>query len=70
MIESDKIILESDTVMNCIYDIEYDGHAEIHFTSMYDSLISKWVPVLISIVLGGNKNIMNHIFIQCLSDLV
>ena len=53
--------LQSDTVEGAIADHDYPGNVDVHFTSIYDQLLHKWNPVLISIIFGRTKeHFANH----------
>ena len=47
--------LQSDTVEGVIDDPNYEGNIDIHFTSAYDEVLLRWVPVLTSIIFGRSK---------------
>ena len=51
--------LQSDTVEGVICDAGYDGNIDIHFTSSFDAILGRWVPVLISLIFGRNKDHYN-----------
>ncbi len=47
--------LQTDTVEGVINDISFSGKIDIHFTSAYEPILRRWVPVLISILFGREK---------------
>jgi hypothetical protein len=47
--------LQSDTVEGVIHDHDYSGKIDIQFTSGYDCVLRRWVPVLISVIFGRTK---------------
>lgn len=48
---------QSDTIEGVVYDLDHlDGQISIHFTSAFDSVQQKWVPILISILFGRSTN--------------
>ena len=48
--------LQTDTVEGVIQDRSYTkGPVDIHITSAYDSILQRWVPVLVSIIFGRTK---------------
>ncbi len=48
--------LESDTVEGVIDDRDYKkGTVDMHFTSAYDKILQRWVPIMISIIFGRTK---------------
>ena len=47
--------LQSDTMEGVILEPDWNGSMSIHFTSQYDQVIQRWVPVLASIIFGRTK---------------
>ena len=47
--------MQSDTVEGVIDDPEFTGTIDVHFTSAYDFILERWVPVLISLIFGRSK---------------
>ena len=44
---------QSDTIEGVVHDLEHlDGQISIHFTSAFDPVLQRWVPVLMSILFG------------------
>lgn len=42
--------LQSDTVEGVLFEPNYDGFVDLHFTSGYDYVLMRWVPVLVSVI--------------------
>ena len=64
--------LQSDTVEGVIDDPNYEGNIDIHFTSAYDEVLLRWVPVLTSIIFGRSKtNFRPHwrVLFQAYADI-
>ena len=47
--------LQSDTIEGIIFDSEYPGIVDVHFTSGFDKINCRWVPVLMSLIFGRTK---------------
>lgn len=47
--------LVSDTVHGIIHDLDFKGKLFVHFTSAFDPILAKWVPVLSSVIAGLTK---------------
>ena len=47
--------LQSDTIEGVIFDSEYPGIVDVHFTSSFDKINCRWVPVLMSTNFWQNK---------------
>ena len=48
---------QSDTIEGVIYDLDHaDEEISIHFTSGFDPVLGRWVPVLMSILFGRSAN--------------
>ena len=54
--------LQSDTIEGVIYDLDHqEKQICIHFTSAFDSVLARWVPVLMSILFGrSSKDYYEH----------
>ena len=47
--------LVSDTVHGIINDHDFEGELFVHFTSAFDPILGKWIPVLSSVIAGLTK---------------
>ena len=47
--------LQSDTVEGVIHDREFDWLIDVHFTSAFDPILQRWVPVLALLIFGRTK---------------
>ena len=47
--------LQTDTVEGVIHELDFDGEVGLDFTSAFDKILQKWVPILVSIMFGKRK---------------
>ena len=61
---------QSDTIEGIIHDPMYNSSTvDLHFTSAYDKLVGRYVPVLISIVFGRTADSFYRHFVHLFSSL-
>jgi len=53
--------LQSDMVEGVIHDPDFDGKIDIQFTSAFDDIVQRWVPVLITVMFGRSKQDLEHL---------
>ena len=68
VLEQNTSGLQSDTLEGAIHELDCDGEVCIHFTSCFDPICDRWVPVLVSLLFGKSKeHFVQHwkVFFEC-----
>ena len=63
--------LQSDTLEGAIHENDFDGEISLHFTSCFDPICDRWVPVLITLLFGKSmKHFGRHwqLFFGCYNN--
>ena len=64
--------IQSDTLEGAVHDVDFDGEIAIHFTSCFDPICDRWVPVLVSIIFGkSHRHYFKHwqAFFACFNHI-
>ena len=47
--------VQSDTLEGVMQELDFEGNIDLHFTSCFDPICDRWVPVMVSIIFGRSK---------------